>query len=81
MSPWGWTGIKGLKHVGHCYTINVIKLYICQTINIVIKMYTAYHFHLKCLQIISIQQSNKEAALKSHKSAHLTRPLQVDKDT
>jgi hypothetical protein len=34
MSPWGWTGIKGSKNVGMCYTINVIKLYICWTINI-----------------------------------------------
>jgi hypothetical protein len=34
LSPWGWTGIKGSKHVGQCYTINVIKLYICRTIDI-----------------------------------------------
>jgi hypothetical protein len=35
MSPWGWTQMKGLKHVGQWnYTINVIKLYICRTINI-----------------------------------------------
>ena len=34
MGPWGWTQIKVSKHVGQCYTVDVIKLYICQTIDI-----------------------------------------------
>jgi hypothetical protein len=40
MSPWGWTRIKGSKHVGQWnYTINVIKLYICRTINMSVESY------------------------------------------
>jgi hypothetical protein len=49
MRPWGWTGIKGSKHVGQCYTINVIKLYICRTINIKTQYYMQY-IELKLFQ-------------------------------
>jgi hypothetical protein len=38
MCPWRWTQIKGSKHVGRWnYTNNVIKLYICRTLNIKLK--------------------------------------------
>jgi hypothetical protein len=47
MSPWGWTQIKSSKHVGQWnYTINVIKLYICRTINIDNKVLYKQHMHI-----------------------------------
>jgi hypothetical protein len=52
MSPWGWTRIKGLKHVGQYYTINVIKLYICRTINI----------ELKCTKLIILSSFHCNSA-------------------
>ena len=47
MSPWGWTQIKGSKHVGQCYTINVIKLYILSDYKYRDKMYGMNS--IKCL--------------------------------